>query len=274
MRKTVFEFKSYKPFLIYETENSTSRRGQKSLLAKALQCQSAYLSQVLNGKAELSFEQAYRACDFFRLGHEEQDYFMLLVQKDRAGIQDLRIYYQKQIDQLLERRLNLKKRLGQENLLSEKEKTIYYSSWIYPAIHMAVTIKHLQNKERLQKFFQLPQKQMNTVIDFLLKTGLIQQVGSELHAGISVIHLGNDSQSIYKHHTNWRLQAIESLEREDIYDVHYSAVVTLSKADIKKIKNLLLEQLKENIEIIKASNEEELCVLNIDFFNLKKTIEN
>ncbi len=138
---------------------------------------------------------------------------------------------------------------------------------------MAVTIKHLQTKENLQKYFQLPQKQLTTVIDFLLKTGLIQEVGNELHAGVSVIHLGNDSQSIYKHHTNWRLQAIESLEREDIYDVHYSAAVTLSKADIKKLKNILLDQLKENIELIKASQEEELCVLNIDFFNLKKSVE-
>jgi hypothetical protein len=112
MRKAIFEFKSYKPYLKYETEYGSARRGQKSLLAKALHCQSAYLSQVLNGRAELSFEQAYRVCEFFKLGQDEQDYFLLLVQKDRAGIQDLKNYYQKKIDQLLEKRMDVKKRLG------------------------------------------------------------------------------------------------------------------------------------------------------------------
>ena len=119
----------------------------------------------------------------------------------------------------------------------------------------------------------MPAKQITTVLDFLIRTGLVHQQGSTLSAGVNIIRLGNDSHLIYKHHTNWRLQAVDSLEKESLTDLHYSAVLTLSSADIQKIKDLLLEQLKANLEIVKTSHEEEICVLNIDFFNLKKGIE-
>ena len=146
MTKSVFDFKAYKSYLLYETERKPAQRGLKYLLAKALGCQSAYLSQVLKGSAELSPEQGLRACEFFRLGQDEQDYLMLLLQKDRAGTQDLKTYFQKQINDLLKKRMNLVKRLGKESHLSETDKNTYYSSWIYSAIHLAVTINKLQSK--------------------------------------------------------------------------------------------------------------------------------
>ena len=75
---------------------------------------------------------------------------------------------------------------------------------------------------------------------------------------------------ILKHHTNWRVKALESLENETLEDLHYSGVVSLSESDVIRIKNLLLDQLKENLKIIASSKEERLFVLNIDFFNLVK----
>jgi hypothetical protein len=82
--------------------------------------------------------------------------------------------------------------------------------------------------------------------------------------------LGNDSKNILKHHTNWRLQAAESLDREELKDLHYSGVVSLSAADATKVKNIFLESIKASQSVIKDSKEEELCAVIIDFFSLKK----
>lgn len=63
---------------------------------------------------------------------------------------------------------------------------------------------------------------------------------------------------------------MDNFDREDIYDLHYSGIYTLSRADAIKIKNLYLDSVKKNLEIVKDSPEEQMYVINIDFFNLLK----
>ena len=98
--------------------------------------------------------------------------------------------------------------------------------------------------------------------------------GREFYSGPSFMRIGKDAHQIIKHHTNWRNQAIESLDRETVKDLHYSAVVTLSENDILKIKDLMLQSINDNLEIVKKSPEEKVYVYNLDFFELKKTTQN
>jgi hypothetical protein len=44
----------------------------------------------------------------------------------------------------------------------------------------------------------------------------------------------------------------------------------MAKSDISKLKDLLIESLKNANNLIKDSKEEEVCCLNIDFFSLKE----
>ncbi len=50
----------------------------------------------------------------------------------------------------------------------------------------------------------------------------------------------------------------------------FYCVVSLSEKDVLRIKNLLLDQLKENLKNIGESKEEKLYGLNIDFYNLAR----
>lgn len=68
------------------------------------------------------------------------------------------------------------------------------------------------------------------------------------------------------------MRAIDSLEGESTLDLHYSGVVSLSKKDVAKVKDNLLNAIKENIEIIQDSPEEEVYSFCIDFFNLGKSM--
>lgn len=52
-------------------------------------------------------------------------------------------------------------------------------------------------------------------------------------------------------------------------DLHYSAIVTLSKSDAVKIRDKMLEQLKEHLSTISGSKEEEAFIYCLDFFNIK-----
>ncbi|MFH7483927.1 hypothetical protein, partial [Salmonella sp. 2019-SM259] len=78
--KSVFEFVDYKSYLTQRFGGARRRTGARSQAAKAIGCHSTFLSHVLQGKADLSLEQAEKLNDF--LGHSEQEahFFFLLLQ--------------------------------------------------------------------------------------------------------------------------------------------------------------------------------------------------
>jgi nitrogen fixation/metabolism regulation signal transduction histidine kinase len=194
-----------------------------------------------------------------------------LLQRERAGNPALRKYFGEQTQEVLDRRLNLTKRLGAQNTVSEQDRTTFYGSWHNLAIHIALTVPELQTKEALAQHFLLPMSKINSVLDFLVTAGLAKQDGARFIADSTLIRIGNDSPHIVRHHANWRTQALESLDREDVTDLHYSAVVSLSQADVRAIKNRMLEHIKEYVATIRESKEEEVYTLCLDFFNLRRT---
>ena len=268
MNKTVFDFKEYRSFFRLKTEEQIGAWGTKSKLAKAIGCQLPFVSQFLSGKAELSAEQIFRAAEFYSLSEDEKEFLILLHQHNRAGTAEVKKYYLGKIEKIKHERMTISTRLGQEHALNEKERSLYYSSWIYAAMHMAVAIPGLNNRDELRKVFKVGVKQFNEAFKFLSETGLIAEKNGKFFVGQTRVRLGNESAWIVKHHMNWRLRAIESLERESIHDLHYSGVLTLSEDDAKKIKDILLEDLKSKLEIADKSKEEKVYVLNFDFFNL------
>jgi uncharacterized protein (TIGR02147 family) len=269
--KGIYEYSEYKAYLEKKVGSRGQRKGLKSKLAKALHCQPTYISQVLHGNAHLSLEQSQALNEFFGHTKEEGQYFLLLVQKDRAGTVSLRRHFEEQLQSMLQRRMVLTERLGKKQELSKEDQIRYYSSWHYAAIHMALTVPELQNAKALSEYFRIPIKKVTSVLDFLNKAGLARhtETGS-FQTGKLLIRLGNDSPNILRHHSNWRQQAMDSLDREEIGDLHYSAVVSLSKKDAIRIKDRILEWLEKDLEIIKDSKEEEIYSYCIDFFHMRR----
>lgn len=266
----VFDYKSLKAFLTALAGGKNLRRGVKARLAAATQCQPSYISQVLHGKSHLSPEQGERLIRFLGMTKDEGQFLLLLLHKDRAGTTELKALYQQQIEERIVQRLSVVNRLGANNVLTEEQHAIFYSSWQYLAIHMALTIPELQTREALAQYFNIGLERIDKVLEFLVKSGLAYLNKNSYTTGIPVIRLGKDSPHIFKHHSHWRQQSIESLEREAPLDLHYSAAVTLSKNDISKLKDRMLEQIKENINIVRDSPSEEVYVYTLDFFSLKK----
>jgi uncharacterized protein (TIGR02147 family) len=268
---SVFEVTQYKQYLIQRLGGFRSRKGLRLAVAKTLNCQPTFVSQVLNGDAHFSLEQAEKVSRFLGHTEDEREYFFLLIQKERAGTPELREYYATKIGHLLAKRQVLTHRLGKDSTLNREDQAVYYSSWHYAAIHIAVTIPGLRKREAIADFLKLPLTKVSRVLEHLVSTGLlVQNKSGEYETGRSRIRLGNDSHNILKHHTNWRNQAIDSLDRETPFDLHYSAVLSISAADKIKIKDMILDALKSQLAVADSSSEEELYSYCIDFFSLKK----
>lgn len=268
MEKDLFSYKSYKKYLVDVLGGAKKRTGKRLALAKALNVQTAYISQVLNGSAHLSVEQGLLAADYFGHTPEEKDFFLLLLQIGRAGTVELKEYFKGQIDKIIQKRLVIKNRLKDTQQISKEDQVKYYSRWYYLAIHMAVSVPHLQNKESLLEFFKLPLEKVSEATEFLLNTGLIEQKNGRYRVGDVHIHLANDSENILKHHSNWRLQALKKVDDYDPKNLHYSVVYSVSKKDAQKIKDEIIKLIQSNLKIVAPSKEETLYCNTIDFFEL------
>lgn len=265
--ESVYNAFDYREFVLQKCLQSGPRSGLKSRLAKRLGCQPAYVSQVLTGTSHFSLEQGYDFCDFFNLNDEERYFFLLLLQKARAGHLSLKKFFENQIQEHLRKRKDMIHRLGQAKTLALEDQEKYYSSWIYAALHMAVTVPSLQSREALLKAFRINSEKLNQALQFLIGCGLVVQNGEIFRVGSQHLRIGNQSHHLVRHHSNWRLRALQSLESERDSEMHYSGVFSLSETDVQKIKDNLMEFLKTNLKIVDESKEERVYALCLDFFS-------
>ncbi|MBX9768740.1 MAG: DUF4423 domain-containing protein [Bdellovibrionales bacterium] len=268
----IFDFDDYKQYLtsVVETQPQAGH-GFKSKLAKAAHCQLPYVSRVLRGDADFSMDQADALSRY--LGHlpDEKHFFLLLVQRARAGSPSLKNYFTEQIEAIRERRLDLSERFRVPKGLTGENQAIYYSHWYYAAIHILVSIGNFQTKENVAKKLGLQLTVAAQALDFLVQQGLIIKKGDRYSMGVARIHVGAKSPFVLKHHQNWRVQSLISLDRQadsEGNDLHYSSIVSLSREDFLRIKEQLIEEIESCNQVIADSKEEILCCLLTDFFEI------
>jgi uncharacterized protein (TIGR02147 family) len=270
--KAVFEYRDYKEYLtVYVKTRPQAGHGEKSKIAEAIRVHNAYLSQILQGKADLSTEQAFALSGYLGFSSEETDFFLLLVQYARAGNADLKRHYLQKIEMMEMNRSVLKNRTRyDQKVLSRVDQATYFSSWYYAVIHLMITtMKGFQTLSALEAALSIPPKVLRDAILFLEKTGIIEKNGEEYSVGKVSIHLDKDATTVFSHHSNWRLQAFKSLENNDSNDLHYSSVVTVNADDFMKIRNLLTESMDKFNEAVDGSKHESVVgVLTMDWFSL------
>ncbi len=262
----IYKYNDYKSYV--KMALTEKGHGSRIKFAQALNCQSAYITQVLNNDAHLSMEQAADASTFFNLDQDEEDYFLLLVQYSKAGTKKLRDIYLKKIKLTREKRTIFSNRINDKEEIDETTQARYYSRWYYAAIHMIVTIPEYTSKKEICDYLGLRMSVLNEALNFLTASGLVVQTKKGYIAGKARVFLKGDSPLIVQHHQNWRMQAIESFTNSHKENLHFSSVYTLSREDFVKIKEKLLTHIQEVREVVKPSREEELCVFNVDFFKL------
>lgn len=273
MKERIFDYRSYKSYLRDLIHSSPCRgRGMKTAIAQAAQCQSTYVSQVLQGNRHFSLEQAELIN--LHLGHspDESRFFILLVSFERAGNPALKARLDRELKIETEKFQNLKDRLkAKKEELNPEVQASYYRTWYNTAVHVCLTVSKLRTKEAISRALGVPLTQVSEALEFLTSAGLAEKRGNEFFTGNRVVFVGRDSPLLTHHHINWRHQAIRSIEMNRKDDVHYSAVVSITAKDAEKIRSLFLRSIEEAREVWKAStNEEELQSICVDFFKVSQ----
>lgn len=243
--------------------------GQKSEFAKSIGCDGAYVSRILEGKAHLSLEQAMRANRYFGHTPDESEFFLAQVGYARAGSQELRLHYKKQMDSLRNKHRTLSRRVDPAESFPEITQATYYSLWAYAAIDIATSIPSLQTADALSQYFHLSLESVTSILSFLRDCGVVEQKDGRWLNTNRQIYLSSDSPHIRKHHLNWRLKAMQMIEQPEARNLHYSSVVSMSVHDFERLKEHLIQAVTKARGIVKDSNDEMIAAYTIDCFELK-----
>jgi uncharacterized protein (TIGR02147 family) len=263
---SVFAFSAYKPFFKAYLRAQKDNWGIMTKLAKAAGCQRPYLSKVLSGEAHLMPAQAYGLCRFWKFSGEETEYFLGLLEIERAGSSDYREYWIRKTLETKNRHENISKVVERNAAAGDEKDLLYYSSWYWTAIHILVSIPEYQTERAISERLALPIPQVRSVLETLEKWGCVRREKSFWKFGSREQHISKDSPLAVFHHSNWRQQAIANAQRRDPSSVHFTVVQSLSKHDYDRVKELVLDCIHKVSEVAGPSQEEKLMCFSCDFF--------
>lgn len=274
--KDLFEYSSYKTYLVdwLKSPNGGGGHGSRAKLAAAIPCQLPYVAQVLNGSAQFSSEQA-EAINLY-LGHsdDQSDFFLILVQLERAGTLALKRRIQAQLARAKKAQLVQRERPGKLRPLSETDKTSYYDAWYTVAIHVLTSVPQFQTATSIAEHLRLDIGKVREALRFLTSRKFVKRVGERYVVGTQgIVHIAGENEQLRaKHHANWRLQAIRSLDRTRAQsghtELHYTAVVSISQADSAKVRKAFADAIAILGSLVEASAEEEVRCVSLDFFKV------
>lgn len=262
----LYSFNTYKEFLKDLIKCNSEKRGYQASLARAAGCQPSYISQVLSGKAELLLDHAAGISDFLGLNSAETDYLLTLVQLARATSLQLKSVLHKKLQILKEKQFELKEQIPNLKTTQSEIEGVYYSSWIWTAVHIATSINKYQTAESLSQRLGVP---LHEIKEVLRKLEEFQYIRSQketyfYHQGAS--HLPRESVMNEMNHLHWRARSIFDLQKKQNNSLNYTSVFSMAKTDSDNLRKALIQTINDSRQIIAPSQPEELYCFNIDFF--------
>ncbi|MFN3697715.1 MAG: TIGR02147 family protein [Pseudobdellovibrio sp.] len=266
----IFDRDNYKQILKDFIQNQPRKgHGLVKAIGEYIGVDPSLVSQVLSGSKDFTEEQALQITSFVGFNEIESEYFLTLVKIERAGTKLLKDHYKKRKDQLKIASLDLKKRLNQDRILTDYEKSVFYSSYIYSAIRLSTSISNGKTISELSKRFDLSIEKTTEVINFLLNTNLITEKNGKYILGTQHTHLDRGSPFLNRHHHNWRVKALDKTNSITDQELQFTGPVSISNADFQVVRELLVEVISKSMSKVKASSPDDVACLLIDWFWLK-----
>lgn len=264
---TIFDFTNYREYLsAWISSKREHSYGLKGRLAQSLGISSSLLSQIFKGEKSLTPDQASDLCDYLGLSELEADYLHLLLEKDRAGNPRYRDKLERKLRVLQQQSQKIGKRVPRTKELTDEQKAIYYSSWLYTGIRNLTAVPGYQQAEAIAEHLRCEPQVVTKILRFLLENGLCVEVDGKLSYGPASTHVDKESPFVNKHHQNWRFQAINHMELKRDEDVFFSSPMSLSIAASEEVRRLIPTFIQSVMKITGPSPSETACCLNLDWF--------
>ncbi len=264
----LFDYSDYRYYLkSYITSLPKRGHGEISRLAKALGISATLISQILRSEKQFSIDQGFELCKYLGFDALETDYMICLIEKERAGSTQLKNYWQGKCDHFKEQSEVVSQKIKKDRELTEDEKMIYYTHYLFISIRLFCSLSPKTILE-IEQRFSLTRKKVLEYLDKLLALGVIQKNSDRYENTDQVIFLDKMSPHIYRHHMNWRVQAMKQIEKPKLDDLSFSYPMTISKKDFLVLRKKWVAEILEIQKTLLKTEPDTIAFLNLDFFEL------
>lgn len=271
MISTFIDHEDYRSALRARIQSMPSRgHGQLTKIARHLGVHPTLITQILNGAKNLSPEHALLIAEYLGLGEFETETLLLLVELDRAGHHKLKARIHTRLGKLREQNQLPQARMTKHKVLPEQDRALFYSNWFYSAVRLLAGVENYQSVDKIASGLGLERKLVQMTVEFLLRTGLLLQEKGRFRLGPQRAYLPANSALVSRHHTNWRLKAIENFDRLTAQELAFTGPISISRKDFSEAKKILLRALEEISTLVEKSKEEVVGCMNLDLFLLTK----
>ncbi|MFZ3228773.1 MAG: TIGR02147 family protein [Pseudobdellovibrio sp.] len=268
MQRLIYSFDDYKTYLKATLEQAEASWGAISRMADAAGCQRSYLSRCLNAEIHLTLDHAYSIAQFLKLSESEEDYFMNLVEKDRAATATYRQKIIQKLNKIKQEQEDLERIAKRPRIALGEKEVFYYSSWLATALHIIVSIPKFQNVKSIAEHLQIDSNSVEMCLTQLEEMGLVKKDQKKWTFNSSELHVPKNSPLVHMHHNNWRQKAILDSQKANPESIHYTVVQSLDKKAYDEIKARTLKMISEITKIAGPSPSEELICFTCDFFKV------
>lgn len=269
LNSDIYQFKSYKQFVIEAIENNPDLgRGSVKKIADFLRVHSSLISQILRGTKDFNPEQANEIAQFLGLDDRATDYFLCLVNIERAGSYKLKSFLEKKRDEMI---LTARRESNSAEALigrvSKENIDRLNSNWLYCAIWLLSQMPKYQSVALISQYLKLPATSIKEVLEGLRQLGLVTVNSDDtVRCEFSL----SDSNIIdpVRFHMNWRVKALARLSNHDSREDFITVPVALTANDRNRLRQMIREfaiQIRQSSE---PSIAEDLSVMTIDFFDI------
>jgi len=231
-----------------------------------MNCQRSYLSRVLAEGLHLTPEHAFNLSEFLEFSNAEREYFVALLESERAATPSYQKHWQRRIAKLKEEHDSIQERTSRKAVAFDGEPANYFTSWTWTAIHFLTALPEYQSvtaiADRLHLSFDMVLRHLKS----LEARGMIERRGEKWRFLSGEFHAPADSPLVLLHHQNWRGRALLDAQDLEKRNLHFTGVLTLSRKDVVRIKELLLDFITEANRISGPSKPEECIALTCDLF--------
>jgi len=267
---SIFNYSNYRDYLrAYIKSRPKAGYGELSRLAAHLKINTTLLSQIFSGLRTFSTDHACELAEYLGLTNIETEYLYLMIEHSKAGTVKNKNYLEKKMALLKDESLNLSKRIQREKDLTENERAVFYSTWVYSALHLfcgtkqnGVTLDEICNKLLCSR------QKASEYMHFLIKTGLCKVENDRFLIHTLSTFIDNDSPHLLKHHNNWRIKAIQKSDNISKNELMFTAQVSISEEDFDIIREQITKSIDDILKTVKSSGTETLAFLNIDWLKL------
>lgn len=273
----IYQFTDYKAYL-REWLNQKKKNNSRVTfykLAEEIQIQKTTFSKVLNGRANLTNDQAYLLALQVCASEEEKDYFYLLIEYAQTSIQKRKKDLEKKIQVLQRERYVTADSLSISDLTFNNDdvQNEYFNNPYIALVHIFLTIPKYQiNVKLIAQELNLDLVELQNILKLLEKIRLISKVNANyyqvLKEHIQIKDRGNLVRSHQLLTHSIALSRMATLNLKQRYGISVS--FSTDTKSIELCRQILIKAVHEISEIALKSKPESVHQLMIDFFPWSK----